>query len=140
MIRGEISDAIPRRILVTLRAISEKTVTPKKKFFFINDGVIIHHLYNREVLSLLWKFVEKTGAALELIVFDEDGVSDDEAMALLEAFGTTPVNYARRYDSTEDLLQDLPYRPEVLGVLDSAEYRGVYGSWAVTPAYFDRIF
>ncbi len=138
MIRGDISEAIPRRILITNRAISDKSVTDKK-FLFIKTGQVVSHEYNREVLSLLWKFVAKTGVALELIVFDEDGLSDDEAMQLLEAFGTTPINYGRKYGTIDDLIEDLPYRPEVLGVVDLPRFYGRYGGWSIDPSYFDRI-
>ncbi len=138
MIRGEISEAIPRRILVTNRAISDKTETDKK-FLWFKTGVSVSHAYNRELLSLLWRFVEKTGVALELILFDEDGMTDLEALQQLEAFGTTPINYGRTYETLDDLLEDLPYRPEVLGVVDLREYSWRYGGWYVGPAYFDRV-
>lgn len=138
MIRGDISEAIPRRILITNRAISDKTES-EKKFLWFKTGTTVTHSYNREIMAMLWKFVEKTGAALELVVFEEDGISDDEAMQLLEAFGTSPINYGRLYESTDDLVEDLPFRPEVLGVLDTPEYRGRYGGWSITPLYFDRI-
>jgi hypothetical protein len=138
MIRGDISEAIPRRILITNRAISDKSVSDKK-FLWFKTGEVVSHSFNREVLSMLWKFVAKTGAALELIVFEEDGYSDSEAMQLLEAFGTSPINYARQYETIDDLIEDLPYRPEVLGILDLPEYSGRYGGWAISPLYFDRI-
>ncbi len=138
MIRGEISEAIPRRILVTNRAISDKVET-EKKFLFFKTGVDVSFEYNREVLSLLWRFSSRTGVSFELIVFDDDGLTDGEAMQLLEAFGTTPINYGRSYGTIEDLLEDLPYRPEVLGVVDLPEHAGRYGGWSVSPLYFDRI-
>jgi hypothetical protein len=139
MIRGDIANAIPRRILVTLRAITSKNETVSKKFLWFGKTTTVKQEFDREALSILWRFVEKTGVSLELIVFEEDSVDDGEAMALLESFGTSPINYAMYYKTDDDLLEDLPYRPEVLGVLDLPDRSARYGGWAITPLYFERV-
>jgi hypothetical protein len=42
----------------------------------------------------------------------------EEVLEDLNNLGTNPFNYVNRYNSVADLVAELPYRPELKGVVD----------------------
>lgn len=134
---GDISNVIPGRIIVTWDYITYDAPRPKK---FL--GVVVGTTHIRQVstatLSLLSRMTVKVDARLELVAF---GVSDDEADELLadiDKRSWQPFNYARGYASPFALVSDLPYRPEVLGVIDKNDRMGTYGSYGISMDYLAR--
>ena len=76
-------------------------------------------------------FTTNRGVTLELASFD----MDEEELAVfvdrLDNAGTNPFRYFTSYESVNHLVQELPYRPEVIGVLDTPDKLLRYGHWGL---------
>jgi hypothetical protein len=134
---GDISNSIPGRVIVTYDYVTYDVPSPKKIL-----GVVVGTSHSRQVstatLSLLSRLTARVDARLELAVF---GSSDDEADTILSEMDKRswqPFNYARVYASPLALVSDLPYRPEVLGVIDIDDRMGAYGSYGISMDYLAR--
>lgn len=134
---GDISNSIPGRIIVTYDYVTYESPQPKK---FL--GVVVGTKEVRQVstptLSLLSRLTAKVDARLELAVFDATDTEADEILADIDKRSWQPFNYARGYASPLALVSDLPYRPEVLGVIDIEDRMGAYGSYGISMDYLAR--
>ncbi len=86
---------------------------------------------NRQFLSWLYLYATKTGTTLELVSYD---LSDKELSQLvdsLDSMGTNPFRYYTSYEKVDHLVNELPYRPEVIGVLDLPSRILRYGHWGL---------
>jgi hypothetical protein len=114
---GDISNEVPLRVAVALDCIID--VKPSfKKVLGIIPVVGEDITYNRQALSLFWRFAEKFGYVLELVGFGYSQKEMDEVMEDLNNLGTNPFNYVVSYPVVADLVAELPYRPELVGVVD----------------------
>ena len=134
---GDISNAIPGRIIVTYDYVTYDSPRPKK---FL--GVVVGTTHVRQIssatLSLLSRLTAKVDARLELVVFGADDDEADAVLAEIDRRSWQPFNYVRGYESPMALVSDLPYRPEVLGVIDVAERMPAYGSYGISMDYLAR--
>ena len=55
----------------------------------------------------------------------------DKLMTRLDNRGGNPFNYAELYDSFQDLVSELPYRPNLKAVIDLSNQVARYGSWGL---------
>ena len=69
---------------------------------------------------------------LELVSYNLDEENLSEAMDLLDKMGTNPFRYFTAYESVNHLVNELPYRPEVVGVVDVDSRLLQYGRWGRT--------
>jgi len=123
---GDISNEVPLRVAVTLDCIIDRRPTIKK---VIGIPVVGEETtYNRQSLSLFWRFAEKYGYSLELIGFGYTQKEMKEVLEDLDNLGTNPFNYANAYNVVADLVAELPYRPELKGVVDIPSRGLRYGS------------
>lgn len=113
---GDISNEVPLRVVVTLDCILDRSPTVKKVLGIPVFGEETN--YNRQSLSLFWRFAEKQGYTLELVGFGYTKKEMEEVLEDLNNLGTNPFNYVNRYNSVADLVAELPYRPELKGVVD----------------------
>lgn len=134
---GDISNAIPGRIIVTYDYVTYDAPRPKRLL-----GVVVGTTHVRQIssptLSLLSRLSAKVDARLELAVFDASDEEADQVLSEMDKRSWQPFNYARGYDSPLALVSDLPYRPEVLGVIDVDERMGAYGSYGISMDYLAR--
>lgn len=130
MYKGDISNDLPKRILVTTDAFSIVEPTIKKKFKLIP---VVHKdlKIRKDILSKFYLFTTKKGVTLEVISYELDDEQLSELMLTLDALGTNPFRYSRAYDSIEAVVNDLAYRPEVLGVIDLPKNLLRYGHWGM---------
>ncbi len=130
MLKGDISNDLPRRIIVTTDTFLTAEVTVKKRLKIIPVPKIDRKI-NRQFLSWLYIYTTKTGTTLEVVSYD---MSDDDMAQLvdmLDSMGTNPFRYYTSYESINHLVNELPYRPEVLGVLDLPDRLLRYGHWGL---------
>lgn len=130
MRNGDISNELPKRILVTTDAFSIVESSITKRFKLIPK---VHRelKVRKDILSKFYLFTSRKGVTLEVISYD---INDDdlaELLLTLDAMGTNPFRYSRAYESIEDVVKDLPYRPEVLGVIDLPKNLLRYGHWGM---------
>lgn len=123
---GDISNEVPKRVVVTLDCILDKRPNVKKVL-----GIPVfseESTYNRQQLSFFWRFAEKYSYTLELVGFGYSQKEMDEVLEDLDNLGTNPFNYAVAYPVVSDLVSELPYRPELMGVVDIPSRGLRYGS------------
>jgi hypothetical protein len=125
---GDISNELPKRYLIATDIFLEVNITVKKiaKIFPVPK---VDKKFRRDILSFLYLFTTKAGVTLEVVSFD---LSDDElskVMDTLDNMGTNPFRYFSSYESVNHLVSELPYRPEVLGVVDVDSRLLRYGHW-----------
>lgn len=123
---GDISNEVPPRIVVVLDCIVDKKPNVRK---FLGIPIIEEEItYNRQSLSMFWRISQKYGYVLELAGL---GYSKKEMKSIqedLDNLGTNPFNYYTAYRTVSDLVREIPYRPELAGVVDVPDRALRYGS------------
>lgn len=130
MQNGDISNSLPQRILVTTDVITDVYEDKVKKWRVV-PATKKRTEYNRMVLSHLYMVSIKRGHTMELISFlhSEDELKD--IMIYLDEYGTNPFRYASSYKNVDKLVDELPYRPEIIGVIDTPARLLRYGRWGL---------
>jgi hypothetical protein len=130
VLKGDISNELPRRVIVTHDVITDVYVDVKKVLRIV-PVTKKRTEYNRMVLSHLYLVSLNKGWTMEMVSFahSEDELAD--VMLYLDKFGTNPFRYASSYKNVETLVDELPYRPEVIGVVDLPERLLRYGRWGL---------
>lgn len=128
---GDLSNEIPSRTLVTADTFISRLPKLKKVMglFNVADEEVS---YDRIMLQRFWYFSSKHGRVLELACIGMSQKEVDIVMSDLDNLGTNPFNYASGYESPSDIVRLLPYRPEVVSVVDIPQRALRYGSY-----YFD---
>jgi hypothetical protein len=128
---GDLSNETPRRVVVSVDCFLDREPVFKKVF-----GLIPHTsenvTYNRAMLSRFWRYSNDNGLTLELVGFGYSQKEMDEIMEDLDNLGTNPFRYAKAHRVVADLVAELPYRNELLCVIDIPTRALRYGS-----RYFD---
>ena len=130
MKNGDISNELPKRIVVTTDVFLLVELTVKKRFKFLSLPTVDKKI-RREILSYLYLITTNKGVTLELASFDLDEKHLQELVDMLDNMGTNPFRYFTAYDSVNQLVAELPYRPEVIGVLDKPDRLLRYGHWGL---------
>lgn len=131
MRKGDISNELPKRILVTTDIIMDVEMTVKRRLLVI-PSVKINKKFKRDALSYLYIFTSRAGVTLELVSFDLDDDGLAETIESLDKMGTNPFRYYTAYETVNHLVNELPYRPEVVGVVDVDSRLLRYGHWGRT--------
>jgi hypothetical protein len=130
MQNGDISNDLPKRIIVTSDVVIQTEVSIKKKYKFL-PLVEKTTNYRRDLLSFLYLVTTNRGVTLELGSFDYDQEELSNIMLNLDEMGTNPFRYCTAYGSVGNLVKELPYRPEVFGVVDIDSRLLRYGKWGL---------
>lgn len=130
MRNGDISNELPKRIIVTTDVILDLEVKIEKKFRFLKVPRVNKTL-RREVASHLYLIATRQEVTLELVSFDLNEDELSKIMDWLDNIGTNPFRYYSVYESINHLVQELPFRPEVMGVLDLPKNLLRYGHWGL---------
>lgn len=131
MRKGDISNELPKRVLVVDDTFLEKEVKVSKKFKVIPVAKVDKKI-KRELLSFLYLFTVKQGITLELVSFDQESDELEAFLLALDKVGTNPFRYSTSYPSITQLVEELPYRPEVIAVVDIPSRLLRYGHWGRT--------
>jgi hypothetical protein len=121
---------MPQRVIVTADVITDVYDDSKKVLGFIPVKTSRKE-YNRLVLSHLYMTTLKRGITMELVSFTHSEDEMDKLMLHLDKIGTNPFRYGSSYKSVDKLVAELPYRPEVIGVIDIPTRLLRYGRWGM---------
>jgi hypothetical protein len=130
MRNGDISNELPKRVLVVSDVFLMVELNVKKKYKLI-PFVKVEKKIRRDILSSLYLYTTNRGVTLELVSY---GLTDEqlsETMDYLDNLGTNPFRYFSSYESINHLVNELPYRPEVVGVIDVPSNLLRYGHWGL---------
>ena len=130
MRNGDISNELPKRIIVVLDVFLLTELTVKKRFKVLRVPQVDKKI-KRELLSYLYLITTRQGITLELVSFNMDDEQLESVNNMLDNMGTNPFRYYTAYSSINQLIDELPYRPEVIGVLDKPERLLRYGHWGM---------
>lgn len=130
MLKGDISNELPQRIVVVADVFLNVELKVKKRFKIL-PTVTVDKTLRREILSHLYLITNRRGITLELASFDLNEEQLSEVIDLLDKMGTNPFRYFTAYESVGHLVAELPYRPEVIGVLDLPTRLLRYGHWGL---------
>ncbi len=130
MKNGDISNELPRRIIVVSDVFLtvELTFEKKLKVFSVPKA---EQKIRRDILSFLYMYTTKNGITLELVSFNLNYEELSKTVDVLDSMGTNPFRYFSAYKSIDKLVAELPYRPEVIGVLDMPKNLLRYGHWGL---------
>ena len=125
---GDLSNETPKRVAVTIDCVLNRTPVIKKLL-----GLIPYTQeeieYDRAMLSRFWRYSADSGYILELVGFGYSPKEMQEFMDDLDNLGTNPFNYVKAYKVIADLVAELPYRNELICVIDIPTRAMRYGSW-----------
>lgn len=132
MLRGDISNETPPRIIVGIDWVVNSELEEKKSFLRGTEQKRVITGLDNAQLKRLWNASFNYGVAIELAAMEEFGWTQediDKLMDRLERRGGNPFNYAELYPTIQDFIGELPYRANLRGVIDIPEQAGMYGSW-----------
>lgn len=122
---GDISNGVSPRVSIVLDCIIDKKPSVRR---FIGIPIMEEEItYNRAALSTFWRFSQKYGYSMELVGFGYTKKEMREIQEDLDNLGTNPFNYYLAYSTVSDFVHELPYRPELVGVVDVPERALRYG-------------
>lgn len=130
MKNGDISNELPQRIIVTTDVFLQTELKVNKRFKLIPVPQVDRKV-NRQMLSNLYIYTTRKGVTLEAASFDMNEEDLEAFMDQLDKMGTNPFRYYTSYESVNHLVAELPYRPEVIGVLDIQARQLRYGHWGL---------
>jgi hypothetical protein len=127
---GDISNELPKRILVTSDVFLNTELTVKRRLGIFPAPEIKTNI-SRAALSNLYITTARLEYTFELVSYNLDEERLTELIDQLDKMGTNPFRYYSAYESINHLVAELPYRPEVIGVLDLPTNLLRYGHWGL---------
>jgi hypothetical protein len=133
MMGGDISNETPPRLVVLIDVVCASAVE-EGKFFKSRHPQRKFTSLRKAELSRLWILGDRFGLSIQLAAFAEEGWDPKEIARLMEKLdnrGGNPFNYSEVYQDTQELVDELPYLPNLKGVVDVRERVARYGSWGI---------
>lgn len=133
MKNGDISNVSSPQVIVTtdvvIKLVEEETrrLLGKKISYKVGDIDLLG-------ANKLWLIANNYGVSLELAGFQSEGWTEellDKAFEKLERRVVNPFNYWQLYESVDELVDLLPYRPNLKGIVDKPDRVARYGSAGV---------
>lgn len=120
---------MPKRVLVNSDVLFIKVpvVERKYKLFKVKSEQVG---FDKFLLNKFYVYTTRAGVTLELISFTYKLKELEVLFNEIDRAGTNPFRYFNYYSSPRKLAADLPYRPEVVGVIDP-EHQLMYGRWGL---------
>lgn len=134
---GDIDNGSPLRLLVTYEVVTEEFMAPRRRIGIV-VGMETRRRFDRVSLNRLWRYTERTPVRVELVNYGVPQSEADDRLRALDAFGMSSVNYSTAYEDLQELVAGLPYRPDVMGVVDVSENQARYGSMGMGLQHLDR--
>jgi hypothetical protein len=128
---NDLSASLTRRywVLSDVVFVSRETVVTKKSGWFGKETSIeTITVPDMAVLSLLWRFSERMGVRMELVFLGEHAVGAPGMWDLLERTAANPFTDWHAIEKYDQILRDIPFRPDLMGIIaspiDSARFGG----------------
>ena len=131
---GDISNETPPRLIVLADVVAERVEVTERKFIISKETTLKLKNVKKTEVYQLWLLTNKYGLSVELAGTEEEGwdqESLDKVMDILDRRGGNPFNLAQTYITTQELVDDLPYRINLKGVVDLPSRNAMYGSWGI---------
>lgn len=127
---GDISNETPPRLFVTLDVVTIPEEEHSKILGLI-PKVTKTFSWNLQRLNQVWTISQKYGMIIELLGYGHTQDEMDEFMDQLDEQGINPFNFAIAFEDIEVLIDELPYRFNVKGIVDIPQRVAMYGSWGL---------
>jgi hypothetical protein len=131
---GDISNETPFKIIVLADVVATLNIPETKRKLFKTEKQIPDMSINLKEVAHIWNVGNKYGIAVELAGYAEAGWDKDlldSLMETLERRVSNPFNYAELYAGPDELVEMLPYRSNLKGVVDVPGRVARYGSYGV---------
>ena len=129
MERGDLSNAVTPRWMVTLDLLTGENVPTKRRFKSWAEAASRTEV-DKSIFGTLWRLSNKVSVSFEVICFDRPL---EFAEALEDQFsrkGLVNLLQINCYNSPESLMSMLPFRPDVQAVLDIQSRTWFWGKYA----------
>lgn len=136
MLNGDISNETTPRIVVMLEAIADVTYEESRKGF--RKKLKPSAKWKKAELKQLWMFTDRFGLSVELAATADAGWTDSDLEKLMDKLdnrGGNPFNYFYLYDDVQELVDELPYKPNFKGVIAPVGQVARFGSWGIELQY-----
>jgi hypothetical protein len=133
MMGGDISNETPPRIVVIIDVVADSQLE-EAKILKIKRPKRTFTTLKKENLSKLWMITNNYGLSTQLAGFQDEYWDESEIQRLMDKLdnrGGNPFNYSEVYQNVQDLVDELPYLPNLKGVVDIRERVARYGSWGI---------
>ena len=130
---GDISNVSSPQVIATTNLVLKLVEEETRKLLVRQTSHKIGDV-NMIAANKLWILSNNYGISLELAGFEEEGWTEallDKAFEKLERRVVNPFNYYQLYDSVDELVSMLPYRPNLKAVIDTPDRVARYGSMGV---------
>lgn len=127
MLGNDISNGVPLRALVHLDVVTV-TLEEKEKFLKVFTRTVERTFFDKVVISQLWRFSENHNCVMDLFTTEGSQGELDEMIETLDQQQAHPFRSGIVYPSIRALVSTLPYRHDLLGVIDLPERGLRYGS------------
>lgn len=133
MKNGDISNVSSPQVIVVTDVVIKLVEEETRRFL---GKKISHKIGDVDLLGAnkLWILSSNYGLSLELAGFTSEGWTEElleKAFEKLERRVVNPFNYWQLYESVDELVTTLPYRPNLKGVVDIPSRVARYGSAGV---------
>lgn len=136
MMGNDLSNSPTPRYWVLSEAVftTHEVKTEKKRFFRPSVVTEVLTVPDRAVLSKLWRWSSTSGVRVELVFVGRDATSAPELWDVLEKEASNPFNDWLAMENYSEILSAIPYRPDLLGVVDIPKRSALYGGRGLTVA------
>lgn len=137
MKNGDISNETPQRLIVIADVVAETAEKETRRLFKTETSLELKNIKKLEVAQL-WTITNRYGLSVELAGIEESGWTQkmlDRVMEILDRRGGNPFNFAQVYLTTQELVDDMPYRVNLRGVIDLPGRAALYGSFGTELRY-----
>jgi hypothetical protein len=110
----------------------EHDETSKRGWFKTMFSHRVVYTPDAAALSSLWRFSQSTGARLELVFVGDLAKDATYLWDSIDKHAANPFNDWHVFESIDKVVQQVPYRPDILGYIDMPSRSAYYGGKGLT--------
>lgn len=132
---GDLDNRPTHRYLVMAEAVfvkNERQEEEKRGWFRTMFSKRVVWIPNRAALSELWRFSSNHGVRMELAFVGELAQDATYLWEALDRDSANPFNDWHVFESIDNVVEQIPFRPDILGYVDTASRYMVYGGKGLT--------